>query len=111
MCFMYLDRWVITFFTLTVSLWVLRYRSICFPQWCGTQVSKLAEPPLTEPHITSVVFPSKFVKSTLSRTFKPTAVVKVTIPGYYDHTVVLELKLKRLLNIDFSCRKFLFLRL
>ena len=57
---------------------------------------RLEEPPLTEPHITSVVFPSKFIKSTQSRTFKTTAVVKVTTPGYYDETVVFDLRLKEI---------------
>lgn len=47
--------------------------------WCSDQMSKLEEPPLTEPHIMSVIFPTQFIRSTQSRTFKQTAVVKCTI--------------------------------
>lgn len=44
--------------------------------WCSNRMSKLEEPPLTEPHIMSVLLPTKFIRSTQSRTFKQTAVVK-----------------------------------
>ncbi|XP_078382656.1 uncharacterized protein LOC144665305 isoform X2 [Oculina patagonica] len=51
-------------------------RIISRVSWCSKQLSAMEEPPLSGPHVVGVVFPSKFVQSTTSRTFKPSAVVK-----------------------------------
>ncbi|KAL9961209.1 hypothetical protein ACROYT_G030112 [Oculina patagonica] len=64
-------------------------------KWCSKQLSAMEEPPLSGPHVVGVVFPSKFVQSTTSRTFKPSAVVKQIPPDVvYDNRVLMSSEIK-----------------